>query len=199
MSKQAIEEFYPETKQHLREWFQKNHLAKDAVWLIYFKKHTNKPSVIWTDAVDEALCFGWIDSKAETIDKDSYRQYFCKRKASSTWSKINKLKIKSLSANGLMMEAGLKVIEIAKQNGTWTILDDVEELKVPPNLEIAFAAFDNAKDYFTSLSSSKQKILLSWIALAKTEATKQKRILEIAENAAQNQLPQQFRPNKNGK
>jgi uncharacterized protein YdeI (YjbR/CyaY-like superfamily) len=194
MTKQIIEEFYPETKQHLREWFQKNHLDKDAVWLIYFKKHTGKPSVAWTDAVDEALCFGWIDSKAETIDKDTYRQYFCKRKPSSTWSKVNKQKIENLTAKGLISLAGIKVIEIAKQNGTWTILDDVEELIVPIDLEIAFEAFSNAKDYYSSLSSSKQKILLSWIALAKTEATKQKRILEIAENAAQGQLPQAFRP-----
>jgi uncharacterized protein YdeI (YjbR/CyaY-like superfamily) len=198
MSKQELEEFYPETKHHLREWFKKNHLAKDAVWLIFYKKHTGKASVAWTDAVDEALCFGWIDSKGETIDKDTFRQYFCKRKPTSTWSKINKQKIETLTAKGLMAEAGFKVIDIAKQNGSWTILDEAEELVVPPELEKAFEKFENSKDYFSSLSKSKKKVLLYWIALAKTETTRQNRILEIAENASQKQQPKQFRPKKNG-
>jgi uncharacterized protein YdeI (YjbR/CyaY-like superfamily) len=198
MSRQEVEEFYPETKQHLRKWLQKNHLSKDAVWLIFYKKHTGKPSVAWTDAVDEALCFGWIDSKGETIDKDTFRQYFCKRKPTSTWSKINKQKIESLTAKGLMTEAGFKVIDIAKQNGSWTILDDAEELVIPPELQKALEEFENSKDYFSSLSKSKKKVLLYWIALAKTETTRQNRILEIAENASQKQQPKQFRPKKNG-
>ena len=198
MNKQEIEEFYPETKQHLRKWLQRNHLIKDAVWLIFYKKHTGKSSVAWTDAVDEALCFGWIDSKGETIDKDTFRQYFCKRKPTSTWSKINKQKIETLTAKGLMAEAGFKVIDIAKQNGSWTILDEAEELIVPTELEKAFGKFENSKDYFLSLSKSKQKVLLYWIALAKTETTRHNRILEIAENAYQRQLPKQFRPKKNG-
>ncbi|WP_037302385.1 YdeI/OmpD-associated family protein, partial [Runella limosa] len=84
MSKQQVEYFYPETKQHWRMWSEKNHIRKDAVWLIYHKNNTGKPTLNWSDAVDEALCFGWIDSKAETIDKNSFRQYFCKRKPSST-------------------------------------------------------------------------------------------------------------------
>lgn len=194
MSTQEIEQFYPETKQDWRNWLAEHHIHKDAVWLVYYKKHTGKPSLTWSDAVDEALCFGWIDSKAETLDKDCYRQYFCKRKPSSTWSKINKQKIEIFTAQGLMAKAGFDVIEIAKQNGTWTILDEVEELMVPKALEEAFDMFENARDYFSSLSKSKQKILLSWIALAKTDATKQKRILEIAENAALQQQPKPFRP-----
>lgn len=198
MNKQEIEEFYPETKQHLREWLQKNHLTKDAVWLIFYKKHTGKPSVAWTDAVDEALCFGWIDSKGETIDNDTFRQYFCKRKPTSTWSKINKQKIETLTAKGLMTKAGFDVIEIAKQNGSWTILDEVEELIIPSELEKTFEKFENSKDYFSSLSKSKKKVLLQWIALAKTDTTRQKRIFEIAENASQKKQPKQFRPKKNG-
>ncbi len=196
MNKQEIEEFYPESKQHLRKWLQKNHLKKDAVWLIFYKKHTGKPSVAWTDAVDEALCFGWIDSKGETIDSDTFRQYFCKRKPTSTWSKINKQKIETLTAKGLMAEAGFKVIDIAKQNDSWSILDEAEELTVPSELEKAFEKFENSKDHFSSLSKSKKKVLLYWIALAKTERTKQNRIIEIAENASLKQLPKQFRQKK---
>lgn len=194
MNKQEIEQFYPETKQHFREWLQKNHSTKDAVWLIFYKKHTGKPSLAWTDAVDEALCFGWIDSKGETIDNDTFRQYFCKRKPTSTWSKINKQKIEILTAKGLMADAGFKVIDIAKQNGSWAILDEAEELIVPVELEKVFCSFENSKDYFLSLSKSKKKVLLYWIALSKTDTTRQKRILEIAENAAQRQMPKQFRP-----
>ena len=198
MNKQKVEAFYPETKQHLRKWLQKNHLTKDAVWLIFYKKHTGKPSLAWSDAVDEALCFGWIDSKGETIDKDTFRQYFCKRKPTSTWSKINKQKIETLTAKGLMAEAGFKVIEIAKQNGSWAILDEAEELIVPSELEKAFKNFKDSKGFFISLSKSKKKVLLYWIALAKTDTTRQKRILEIVENASQKQLPKPFRPKKNG-
>ncbi len=198
MSKQEIEQFYPETKQHWRKCLEKNHIRKDAVWLIYYKKNVGKPTIKWSDAVDEALCFGWIDSKAETIDKDTFRQYFCKRKPNSTWSKINKQKIETLTSKGLMAQAGFDVIDIAKQNGSWTILDEVEELIIPSELEKAFENFQNSKDFFSSLSKSKQKVLLQWIALAKTDTTRQRRILEIAENASQKQQPKQFRPKKNG-
>lgn len=198
MNKQKVEEFYPETKQHLRKWLNENHLTKNAVWLIFYKKHTGKPSVAWTDAVDEALCFGWIDSKAETIDKDSFRQYFCKRKPNSTWSKINKQKIEILAEKGLIAQAGLDVMEIAKQNGSWIILDEVEELIIPIELEKAFDNTENSRDYFLSLCKSKKKVLLQWIALAKTQTTRQKRILEIVESASQKQQPKPFRPKQSG-
>jgi uncharacterized protein YdeI (YjbR/CyaY-like superfamily) len=194
----SIETYYPKTKQHLRKWLEKNHLTKDAVWLIFYKKHTGEPTVNWSDAVDEALCFGWIDSKGETIDDNTFRQYFCKRKPSSTWSKINKQKIENLVSKGLMTSAGLAVIEVAKQNGSWTILDEVEELIIPLDLEEAFTKLDNSKDYFLALSKSRKKVLLQWIALAKTASTRQKRILEIAENAFQKQEPKLFRPKKKG-
>ena len=197
--KAEIEQYYPPTKQHLREWFQQNHLAKDAVWFIFYKKQSGKPSVSWSDAVDEALCFGWIDSKIVTIDEESFRQYFCKRKPKSTWSKINKEKIERLSALGLMAPAGFAVIEIAKQNGSWTSIDEVEALVIPSDLEKALEKNPASKAYFISLSDSKKKILLQYIALAKTEATKQKRIIEIVENAAEKQLPKAFRPNTTNK
>lgn len=197
MSKDEIEQFYPETKQHWRKWLEKNHIRKNAVWVVFYNKKSTKPTISWSDAVDEALCFGWIDSKAETLDIESHKHYFCKRKPNSTWSKINKEKVERLISNHLMTEAGFNVIDIAKQNGSWTILDEVEELTIPSELEKAFEKFENSKDYFSSLSKSKKKVLLQWIALAKTDTTRQKRILEIAENASQKQQPKQFRPKKN--
>ncbi|MDR7129747.1 uncharacterized protein YdeI (YjbR/CyaY-like superfamily) [Algoriphagus sp. 4150] len=198
MSELEIEQFYPETKQHWRKWLEKNHIRKDAVWLVFYNKKSTKPTISWSDAVDEALCFGWIDSKAETLDTESHRHYFCKRKPNSTWSKINKEKIERLTSTNQMTQAGFEVIEIAKKNGSWTILDTVEALIVPVELENEFIKFDGSKDYFSSLSKSNKKILLQWIALAKTETTKQKRIVEIVENASQKQLPKLFRRKKNG-
>ncbi len=198
MNEQKLEHFYPKTKQHWRKWLEKNHIRKNAVWVVFFNKKSTKPTISWSDAVDEALCFGWIDSKAETINIESHRHYFCKRKPNSTWSKINKEKVERLISTNLMQEAGFKVIDIAKQNGSWTILDEVEELTIPIELEKEFEKFENSKEYFSTLSKSKKKALLQWIVLAKTDITRQKRILEIAENASQKQQPKPFRP-KNGK
>jgi uncharacterized protein YdeI (YjbR/CyaY-like superfamily) len=181
MNKKEIEHFYPETKQHWREWLQENHISEDAVWLIHYKKNSGKPSVAWTDAVDEALCFGWIDSKAVTIDTNSYKQFYTKRKPKSTWSQVNKDKVERLIAGGKMKKAGLKCIEIAKQNGSWTILDSIDALEIPEELELAFANYDGSKEKFEALSKSKRKLMLYGLMVAKTDLTKSKRIAEIME------------------
>lgn len=184
--------FYPPTRQAWREWLQENHDKQQFVWVIFYKKHTGVPSISWSEAVDEALCFGWIDSTSRPIDVECFRQYFTRRKPGSTWSKINKEKIKQLTADGLMAEAGLAIIEKAKQNGSWTILDEVEELIIPPDLDAAFDKWPGSKDFFLSLSKSVRKMMLSWIVLAKQAETRQKRIDEIAVNAGQKQKPKQF-------
>ena len=189
MSIQEVEHFYPKTKQHWRKWLEKNHIRKDAVWLIHYKQNANKPSLRWSDAVDEALCFGWIDSKGVTIDETSFKQYYCKRKPTSTWSKVNKEKIKQLIIDNKMTDAGLACIEIAKQNGSWTILDEVEELIIPKDLSKAFRDNKGSKKYFLSLSKSKQKVLLQWIVLAKQPQTREKRIDEIALRASEEKMP----------
>jgi uncharacterized protein YdeI (YjbR/CyaY-like superfamily) len=189
MSIQEVEHYYPKTKQHWRKWLEKNHIRKDAVWLIHYKQNANKSSIRWSDAVDEALCFGWIDSKGVTIDETSFRQYYCKRKPTSTWSKVNKEKIKQLIIDNKMTDAGLACIEIAKQNGSWTILDEVEELIIPKDLSKAFRDNKDSKKYFLSLSKSKQKYLLQWIVLAKQPQTRHKRIDEIASCASEGKMP----------
>ncbi len=189
MSEQEIEHFYPKTKEHWRKWLEKNHICKDAVWVVFYNKKSTKPTISWSDAVDEALCFGWIDSKAVTIDIESHKHYFCKRKPNSTWSKINKEKLKQLIAANKMTDAGLACIEIAKQNGSWTILDEVEDLIIPKDLSKAFRNNKGSKKYFLSLSKSKQKYLLQWIALAKQPQTRQKRINEIALCASEGKMP----------
>ncbi|WP_200975599.1 YdeI family protein [Echinicola sp. 20G] len=188
-----IECFDPANKKEWREWLEKNHKQKDAVWLIIHKKGSSKPNLSWSDAVDEALCFGWIDSTKRPIDSEKYIQYFGKRKPNSIWSKINKDKIEQLTSSGLMTELGLESVKIAKQNGSWTLLDSAEKLEIPADLEEAFGQRPKAKAYFLSLSKSARKSLLQWIAMAKRPATREKRISELIESASKEERPKQFR------
>ena len=192
MQNNEIETFYPASRQAWRLWLQENHSTKQSVWLIYYKKKSGTPSLSWSEAVDEALCFGWIDSKAKPIDEEKYMQFFSRRKPNSVWSKINKEKIKELMAAGLIIQSGYDSIAIAKQNGSWIILDEVEELIVPADLENAFNNNNGSKDFFLSLSKSVRKSILYWIVSAKRRETRQKRINEVAELAALKQKPGRF-------
>ena len=137
------------------------------------------PTVSWSHAVEEALCFGWIDSLKKTLDDERFIQYYSKRKPKSVWSKINKEKVKQLIDQGLMTEAGLKSIQIAKQNGSWTVLDDVEALKIPADLEAKFKTRPGSKARFLSLSKSVRKVMLFGLMHAKRPETRQKRIDDI--------------------
>lgn len=188
-----VQKYCPSNRKDWRKWLELNHKKEDAVWLIFYKKKSRKHNLSWSDAVDEALCFGWIDSTKRTIDSDKYKQYFSKRKAKSNWSKINKDKVKTLIDQGFMEEEGYKSIEIAKDNGSWTILDEVEALLVPEDLKEELLNHKGAIAYFDSLSKSDKKILLYWVVSAKRSETRQKRILEIAECASKKLKPKQFR------
>ncbi len=183
----------PSSVEDWKKWLQENHTTESCVWLIYYKKSSNKPSISWSEAVDVALCFGWIDSVKKPIDAEKYKQFFTPRKPKSNWSKINKEKIEKLIEAGLMTEAGLKSIEIAKENGSWIYLDEVEALVIPADLELELSLNSVANTYFLSLSKSARKILLHWVLSAKTTKTRQKRISEIVENAQEKQKPKAFR------
>lgn len=185
--------YCPKNKQDWRKWLQKNHLREESIWLIINKKNAPNPNLTWSEAVDEALCFGWIDSVRMPIDENQFKQYFSKRKPKSNWSKINKDKVAALIENGLMQDAGYKSIEIAKENGSWTILDKIEALEIPNDLKVALENQKGAMEFFEGLSKSDKKILLHWVSSAKRDETKQRRILEIVESASNNQLPNQFR------
>lgn len=189
MSEQKIESFYPENKKQWRKWLQQNHEKEKSVWLICYKMKAGMPTISWSEAVDEALCFGWIDSIRKSIDDDKFMQFFSKRKARSTWSKVNKEKVQKLIEDGSMSPAGLRSIETAKQNGSWIILDEVEELIIPKDLEKEFKSRKGSKEFFLSLSKSVRKSILQWVTMAKQEQTRQKRILEIAERASERMKP----------
>lgn len=158
-------------------WLKQHHKRSKCVWLIFYKKGAQTPNLSWSEAVEEALCFGWIDGVRNTIDADRFKQYFTKRKPKSNWSRINKEKVEQLIATGQMTPAGLHSIKIAKQNGSWTFLDDVEALVIPSDLE---AAFDNTtKIRFHELSKSVKKLHLYELLSAKQPTTRQKRIEKI--------------------
>lgn len=188
----TTETFCPANSQDWRKWLSENHKSKDGIWLIVYTKSSDSPNLTWSEAVDEALCFGWIDGIKRPLDQDRYQQYFTKRKPKSNWSRINKEKVENLIKSGLMTEAGFQCIEVAKENGSWTFLDSVENLEVPADLNIALDKFTGAKDFFTGLSKSIRKQMLYWVISAKRPETRKKRIDEIVLCASQEKKPKQF-------
>ncbi|WP_107038988.1 YdeI/OmpD-associated family protein [Brumimicrobium mesophilum] len=188
-----VEEFHPKNQKEWRNWLEENHVEQDAIWVIFYRKKSPDYNMGWSESVDEALCFGWIDSTKKTIDNEKFKQYFSKRKAKSNWSRVNKDKVKTLIDQGLMQKEGYKSIEIAKENGSWTFLDNVEDLIIPDDLIEEFSNFEGAKEFYDGLSNSVKKMLLYWVISAKRKETRQKRVLEIAENAGNNMKPKQFR------
>ena len=169
-----------------REWLQNNHIKEKRIWLILYNKSSDVLSITWSEAVDEALCFGWIDSTVYKRDAESRYQLYTPRKPKSFWSRINKEKIEKLIAEGRMTDAGLRMVELAKQTGTWAALDDVENLIVPDDLQEAFNRYPQAAQNFDAFPKSAKKMILTWIFSAKTPATRQKQLEETAEKAAKN-------------
>lgn len=187
-----IEIFYPKTRTEWRNWLMENHQSSNSIWVLFYKMSSSEPSITWREAVDEALCFGWIDSVKKKRDDVSSIQFFSKRRPKSTWSKINKNIVEKLISEGLMAEAGFKSIEIAKQNGSWTILDTVEELLIPKDLQIELEKHAEVNSYFHGLSKSIKKMMLHWLVMAKQPETRKKRIIEIVEQAKLGKNPKHF-------
>ncbi|UNY97623.1 YdeI/OmpD-associated family protein [Zhouia spongiae] len=162
-----------------RAWLLENHSISEGVYLIFYTVGSDFESMRWEEAVQEALCFGWIDSTVKKIGTEKRKQYFCPRKEKSVWSKLNKTYIEQLIKADLMHEAGLSKIKIAKQNGSWKALDDVENLVVPPDLQSEFDKNVIAFNNYSSFSKTYKKSYLYWLNQAKREITRQKRIQEI--------------------
>ncbi|MBW1295888.1 YdeI/OmpD-associated family protein [Aquimarina litoralis] len=172
-------ELYFKNDKEWRRWLHKNHADSDGVYLIFYKVESNHPSMRWEEAVKVALCYGWIDSTVKKIDDEKRRQYFCPRKPKSVWSKLNKTYIVDLIKNNLMQESGLKSIEIAKQNGSWIALDDVENGIIPEDLKRAFQKSPIAFKNYENFAKSYRKNYLYWLNQAKRQETRDKRIKEI--------------------
>lgn len=184
-----LETFYAANRQEWRKWLEKNHHTSLGIWLIYYKVKSGKPSVQYSEAVKEALCFGWIDSKVKSLDEERYKQIFTPRKPKSVWSKLNKQYIKELIEQDLMTEAGVEKIKTAQQNGSWNQLDAIEELMIPADLKQALQANETANRYFETFNNSSKKNILFWIESAKRPETRLKRIEQTISSAVQNKNP----------
>ena len=178
--------YHPKTRTEWRKWLAANHAISTGIWLVLIKKGARIPGLTYADAVEEALCFGWIDSRPGTLDAQQYKLYMSPRKPGSVWSKLNKQRIRRLVKEGRMTPAGLVKIEAAKKDGSWNTLDEVDRLVIPADLLEQLSANPEAKRNFEGFSSSSRKIILFWIASAKRAETRQKRIEETVRLAAQN-------------
>ncbi len=174
-------------------WLTENHETANAVWLCYFKKNAGEPSISWSAAVDEALCFGWIDSVIQPLDERSYKQYFTRRKPKSNWSNINRAKVERLIEEGRMMPAGLAAVERAKGNGSWSSADDIDSFVLPEDLAAALNKVPDARDFVDGLNDIRRWELVHWVDGARRSETRFDRIRRIVEASAVNQRPDGYR------
>jgi uncharacterized protein YdeI (YjbR/CyaY-like superfamily) len=184
---------HPKSRSEWRAWLEKNHIRPKGVWLVTYKKATGKPRVDYEEAVEEALCFGWIDSKGKKVDDERSMLWMAPRKPGTGWSRTNKERIERLVPAGLMAPAGLAKIEAAKQDGSWSALDAVEALEIPPDLEKALSEYPDAKKYFEAFPRSVKRAILEWISHAKKPETRSKRIEETTSLASKNMRANQWR------
>lgn len=172
-------ELYFKNDQEWRSWLHENHNQSQGVYLILYKVESKQPSMRWEEAVKVALCYGWIDSTVKRLDDQRRRQYFCPRRSKSVWSKVNKTHIIDLIKNDLMHHSGLMSIEVAKKNGSWIALDDVENGIIPKDLQHAFNQNPLAFENYQNFAQGYRKSYLYWIYQAKRQETRDKRIVEI--------------------
>jgi uncharacterized protein YdeI (YjbR/CyaY-like superfamily) len=184
---------HPKTRAEWRAWLLVHHARDEGVWLITYKKATGKPRVEYVDAVEEALCFGWVDSKPNKLDDERSILWFAPRKGGTGWSKPNKERVERMIAAGLMTPAGLAKVNAAMKDGTWTMLDAVEALEIPPDLVKALKSYKTAMANFDAFPRSAKRGILEWILQAKKPETRAKRVEETARLAAENIRANQWR------
>ena len=177
-----------------RAWLERHHGRGTGVWLVTWRAGSGGPRIGYEESVEQALCFGWVDSKGRSLDAERSMLWFAPRKRGSGWARTNKERIERLTAGGLMAPAGLAVIEAAKADGSWTLLDDVENLVVPDDLAAALAANPPAREHWDAFPRSARRALLEWIVQAKRPETRAKRVAETAEKAQVNERANQWRP-----
>lgn len=174
----------PDDRAEWRAWLEANHATVRGVWLVMWRARARRTGLDYEAAIEEALCFGWVDGTAGVVDEERGKLYFAQRKARSGWAATNKARIERLVAAGRMAPAGLAAIERAKADGSWTVLDGPERLEVPPDLAAALEANPPAAATFASFSPSSRKMMLSWVAMAVRPETRASRIEQIAVKAA---------------
>lgn len=177
-----------------RAWLKANHTKAESIWLVTYKKGASRPRLPYDEAVSEALCWGWIDSLPRKLDAERTMLRFSPRSSKTGWSALNKRRVKQMIADGLMQPSGLAKIAAAKADGSWTKLDRVEALEMPPDLIKAFRAQAGSAANFDAFPKSVKRGILEWITSAKRPETRAKRVLETATLAAQGKRANQWRP-----
>ena len=193
-SHSQLEQVYVEDRAAWRRWLALHHARSSGVWLVFDKKASREDRLTYGDAVEEALCHGWIDSLVRRIDDARYVQLFTPRKPTSTWSRVNKDRVARLIEQGLMAQAGLAAIERAKANGMWTSLDAVEALVIPDDLATALRRTKGAAAGFESFSRSNRKVYLYWVNQAVRPETRARRVAEVVRRAASNLKSRHLEP-----
>ena len=179
-----MKQVYVKDRKEWREWLRKNHDREEkGIWLVFYKKETKKPTLEYNDSVEEALCFGWIDSIIKKINEEKYVRKFTPRNPKSLWSLSNKNRIEKMIKEGKMTEHGLKKIDAAKKSGQWDKKDrpEIDLENIPPELEKALKKNKKARDFFKGLAPSYKKQFIGWIKIAKRAETKEKRLKETIE------------------
>lgn len=170
----------------LRRWLSGHHERRESFWLVTFKKHVAEFYIPYGDVVEELLCFGWVDARSRRLDDDRTMLLVAPRKPGSTWSAANKKRVARLAASERIHAAGQEKIDAAKKDGSWTFLDDVEQLIEPDDLRTALDASTRARRHYDAFSASAKKIILLWIKTAKRDETRAKRIAETVRLAVKN-------------
>jgi uncharacterized protein YdeI (YjbR/CyaY-like superfamily) len=181
------------SRAQLRAWLASHHATSGSIWLITWKKQTPDRHVPYSAIVEEALCFGWVDSLPRKLDAERTMLLLSARKLASAWSAANKARVEQLLIDGRMEKAGLAAVNFAKADGSWSFLDDVERLEVPTDLAEALAAYPAAEEHFAAFPRSVRRGILEWIKQARRTDTRAKRIAETATLASQNKRANQFR------
>ena len=176
-----------------RQWLESNHATSTGVWLVSWRRSSGRQGMEYEASIEEALCFGWIDGQAAGVDKELSKLYFAPRKPRSAWARTNKARVERLLRAGRMAPAGIAALERAKANGSWEILDSADRLEVPSDLAAALDARPPARDVWEAFPRSVKHGLLAWIAFARRDDTRQRRIETTAAAAQRNERANQPR------
>ncbi|MEV0247395.1 YdeI/OmpD-associated family protein [Nocardia sp. NPDC050712] len=175
--------FHAETRPQWRTWLEQNHTSARGVWLCSWRSGTERPRCPYPDAVEEAICFGWIDSTNTILDDERGLQLYTPRRSKSAWTRLNRRRAADMADRGLMTDAGRRAIAAAKSNGWWTIADQVEDLQEPPELAAALDLDPPARANWDGFPPSARKQMLWWIVSAARDTTRADRIAQIVTEA----------------
>ncbi len=178
------EQVQPADAAQWRAWLEANHATSPGCWLVTWKSSTGRATLAYEAGIQEALCFGWVDSQVRSLDDERTALLYTPRKPGSVWASTNKRRIALLEADGRMTDAGRAVVDAAKADGSWTILDDVEAGILPDDLSAALTASPAAQAAWDAFPPGARRAMHQWLISAKRPETRAKRVAQIVAEAA---------------